>query len=221
MHEKSPILEATPRERLGSRYTRRLRAQGRLPAIVYGHKIEPTPISLDIKKALGHIEAGEKVFRMEIEGSSGEQVVLLKDVQFDYLGTNVIHADFARVNLDERVRTRVHINLVGEAVGLKEVGAILMHPHNEIDIECRVAEIPDAIDVDISALELNKTFVAGDVNLPLEDMKLISDSSMGLAQIVLQAAAKSAESDEVEAEEGEEPGVVGETTEEEKEESSE
>ena len=221
MHENSPILEATPRERLGSRYTRRLRAQGRLPAIVYGHKIEPTPISLDIKDALGYIEAGEKVFRMAIEGSSDEQIVLLKDVQFDYLGTNVIHADFARVNLDERVRTRVHINLVGEAVGLKEVGAILMHPHNEIDIECRVADIPDAIDVDISALELNKTFVAGDVKLPLEDMKLISDASLGLAQIVLQAAAKSAESDEVEAEEGVEPGVVGETPEEEKEETSE
>lgn len=221
MHEKSPVLEATPRDRLGSRYTRRLRLQGRLPAIVYGHKIEPTPISLDIKVALGHIEAGEKVFRMAIEGASDEQVVLLKGVQFDYLGTNVIHADFARVNLDERVRTRVHINLVGEAVGLKEIGAILMHPHTEIDIECRVADIPDAIDVDISTLELNKTFSAGDVKLPLEDMKLISDVSMSLAQIVLQAAAKSAESDEVEAEEGVEPGVVGETKEDEKEETSE
>jgi large subunit ribosomal protein L25 len=215
MHEKSPILEATTRERLGTRYTKRLRSQGLLPAIVYGHKVEPTPIALEEKSAVGYIEAGEKVFRMAIEGSKDEQVVLLKDVQFDYLGTNVIHADFARVNLDERVQTRVHINLVGEAIGLKEIGAILMHPHNEIEIECKVADIPDAIDVDISTLELNQTFIAGDVSLPVEDMKLISDASMGLAQIVLQAAAKSAESEEVEAEEGAEPGVVGEKKEEE------
>lgn len=210
MHEKSPILEATTRERLGTRYTKRLRSQGLLPAIVYGHKVEPTPIALDEKSAVGLIESGEKVFRMAIKGSEKEQVVLLKDVQFDYLGNNVIHADFARVNLDERVNTRVHINLVGEAIGLKEVGAILMHPHNEIEIECAVADIPDAIDVDISGLELNKTFIAGDVKLPLESMKLLSDASMGLAQIVLQAAAKSAESEDVEAEEGAEPGIVGE-----------
>ncbi len=215
MHEKSPILEATTRERLGTRYTKRLRSQGLLPAIVYGHKIEPTPIALDEKSAVGLIESGEKVFRMAIKGSDKEQVVLLKDVQFDYLGNNVIHADFARVNLDERVNTRVHINLIGEAIGLKEIGAILMHPHNEIEIECAVADIPDAIDVDISGLELNKTFIAGDVKLPLESMKLLSDASMGLAQIGLQAAAKSAESEEVEAEEGAEPGIVGEKKDEE------
>ena len=215
MHEKSPILEATTRERLGTRYTKRLRSQGLLPAIVYGHKVEPTPIALDEKSAVGLIESGEKVFRMATKGSDKEQVVLLKDVQFDYLGNNVIHADFARVNLDERVNTRVHINLIGEAIGLKEIGAILMHPHNEIEIECAVADIPDAIDVDISGLELNKTFIAGDVKLPLDSMKLLSDASMGLAQIVLQAAAKSAESEEVEAEEGAEPGIVGEKKDEE------
>ena len=222
MHENATILEASPRERLGSRYSRRLRTLGRLPAIVYGHKIEPTPISLDRTDACLHIEAGEKVFRIAIDGAAEPQVVLLKEIQFDYLGSNIVHADFARVDLNERVHTRVHIDLIGEAVGLKEIGAILMRPHNEIEIECRVADIPDSIEADISSLELNQTLTAAQIALPVDDMKLLGDAGTAIAQIVLQAAAKSAEAEEVEVEG--EPEVLGdadEKTEETKEEKSE
>src|SRR5689334_12008780 len=103
MHEKSPVLNAKTREKLGTRYTKRVREQGGLPAIVYGHKETPVPVSIDSKEAMSHIHKGEKVFRLQMDGKKEPQIVLLKEVQFDHLGTNVVHADFARVSLTDRV----------------------------------------------------------------------------------------------------------------------
>jgi large subunit ribosomal protein L25 len=111
-------------------------------------------------------------------------MVLLKELQFDYLGTNVVHADFARVDLEERVAVRVPIHLVGEAIGLKSVGAILMHPTNEIEIECKVANLPDYLEVNIAGLEAGGSLHARDIPLPLPTMKLLSDPGLIVAQIV-------------------------------------
>ncbi|MBC7835199.1 MAG: 50S ribosomal protein L25 [Phycisphaerales bacterium] len=185
MHEKNPLLSASKRERLGSRYAQRARAAGHLPAVVYGHGQAPLAVNLPAKETLNHIHKGEKVFTMAIAGED-QTLVLLKDIQFDYLGTNIVHADFARVDLNERIHTRVHINLVGEAVGLKTAGAILMHPTTEIEIECRVTELPDSIEVSITDLDVGHAITAGDVTLPGSGMKLITDVHAILAQIVIQ-----------------------------------
>lgn len=196
MHEKSPMLTAKPRERLGSRYSQRIRSAGGLPAVVYGHGIAPVSITLDFREAVSHMENGEKVFRLAIEGEKTKdegQIVLLKELQFDYLGTHIVHADFARVDLNERVRTRVPIHLVGEPIGLKQAGAILMHPTNEIEIECLVLEIPDFIEIRIDDLDVGHGVSAGQVKLPSASMKLITDSHSMVAQIVVQAEIVTAE----------------------------
>lgn len=189
MHEKQPVLAATKRERLGSRYARRVRAAGKLPAIVYGHGRPPVPIAVDSREVLMHINKGEKVFKLDMPGTADideGQVVLLTDLQFDYLGTNVVHADFVRVDLNQRVHAKVHVNLIGEALGLKTAGAILMHPVTELEIECRVTELPDHVDVDISALDVGQMITAGDVKLPSETMRLLTDPHAVVAHIVVQ-----------------------------------
>lgn len=189
MHEKAPLLKVFPRERLGTRYAARDRAKGLLPGILYGHKQNPVPVSFDAKEAVEHIEAGEKVFRLDFPGKKSQdemQLVLLKDLQFDYLGTTIVHADFSRVDLDERVKTRVHIELTGEAKGLKSAGAILIHPTSEIMIECKVRDIPETIAVNIADLEMGQSVTADKVKLPMADMKLLTDSHAVVAQIVEQ-----------------------------------
>ncbi|MBX3404482.1 MAG: 50S ribosomal protein L25 [Phycisphaeraceae bacterium] len=211
MHEKSPLLTAEKRERIGTRYATRDRKRGRLPAIVYGHGREPLPITLDAHSALGLITKGEKVFRLDFPGhkeADEMQMVLLKDVQFDYMGSRIVHCDFARVDLNERVHTRVHISLVGEARGLKIAGNLLMHPVTEIEIECRVMDIPDHIDVDISNLDEGSVITAGDVKLPQADMKLISDTHGVVAQIVQGVELKAAEATTVAAEGAASPEVL-------------
>lgn len=188
MHEKSPLLKAVVRDRVGSRYAERYRKQGKLPANLYGHGKDPLAIAVDSREALSLFYKGEKVFRLDFPGTKAAdemQMVLLKDVQFDYLGTNIVHADFARVDLNERVKTKVHVTLVGEAIGMKQAGAILMHPVTELEIECRVVDLPDHVEVNIATLELGQTITADKVKLPKDDMKLITDHHAVVAQIVL------------------------------------
>lgn len=203
MHENSPLLKAAKRERLGSRYASRDRAAGRLPAVLFGHGIAPLAITLDNKETVTHIAKGEKVFRLDIPGETkggSEQIVLLKDVQFDYLGTTLVHADFARVDLNERIHTRVAIHLVGDAKGLKTAGAVLMHPTSEIEIECRVIDMPDYIEVSVADLDVDQFISAGQVKLPKEDMKLVSDSHGIVAVVQVQKEVVVAEATAVGAE---------------------
>ncbi|MBL8763586.1 MAG: 50S ribosomal protein L25 [Phycisphaerae bacterium] len=210
MNDKSPVLKATKRDRLGTRYTKRVRKAGGLPAVVYGHGSPPVSITVDAEEVLPHLHKGEKVYRLELAGEQSGQIVLLKELQFDYLGTDIVHADFRRVDLNERVRTRVHVDLQGEAKGLKNAGAILMHPTTELVVECRVTEIPDSIPLDISELDLNGVITAAQVKLPGADMKLITDSHAIIAQIVEQKEEVVAEAAVVATEGGAEPEVIGE-----------
>lgn len=209
MHEKAPVLKAAPRTRLGSRYAARDRAAGRLPGILYGHKQAPLPVTFPSKETIEHIQAGEKVFRVEVEGGQSD-LALLKDLQFDYLGTNIVHADFSRVSLDERVKTRVHIELKGEAKGLKQAGAILIHPTSEIMIECKVRDIPETIAVDVTDLDMDGVITASEVKLPVADMKLLTDGHAVVAQIIEQKEMIVAEATTVAGEAAATPEVIGE-----------
>lgn len=183
MSDQTPTLHARPRERLGSRYAQRVRKSGGLPAVIYGHGIEPVPVTLDAKEALLHIHRGEKVFQLSVDGRAAE-TVLLRDVQFDYLGTNLIHADFSRVDLSERVHVRTHITLVGmgNAPGLRAAGAILVHPTTEIELDVEVAKIPESLEVDISSMQMGDVLHARQVALPA-GMRLLSDPEAVVAQI--------------------------------------
>lgn len=207
MTTQTPSLTANRRDRLGSRYARRYRDQGRLPAVVYGHGTQPLAVVVDARETLRHINKGEKVFTLAIEGESQPQTVLLKDVGFDYLGSNVIHADFTRVDLNERVRTKVHLRLIGDAKGLKVAGNILLHPTNEIEVECRVADLPDHLEVDISELDLGHAITVSEIKLPKADMKLLTDPHAIVAQVVIQHEIKIEEAAVVGAE-GAEPEVI-------------
>ncbi|CAG0948144.1 50S ribosomal protein L25 [Phycisphaerales bacterium] len=191
MHEKSPVINVKKRERLGTRYCDRIRKAGGLPAIVYGHGEQPVPVYVpEARDTVRKITAGEKVFRMSLEGGFSEQVVLIKELQFDYLGTNIVHADFARVDLNERVRAKVPVHLIGEAVGLKQVGAILMHPTSEVEVECRVADLPDFVEVRIDELDVGHAITVAEIKLPGTDMKMLTDKHWMVAQIVIQQEIK-------------------------------
>ena len=195
MHEEAPPLHATMRDRLGSRYSRRVRSAGRLPAVVYGHKQDPVPISIDTREAMRMIGKGERVFTLEVEGGEHE-TVLLKELQYDHLGTNPVHADFARVDLDERVQVSVPIHLVGEAPGLKKAGAIMIHPVTEVELECAVVNLPEYIEVEVTALGVGESIRVSDVPLPKPTMKMLSDPDGDVAHIVIQAAAPETDEEE-------------------------
>ncbi len=202
-------LEVHRRSRTGSRYARREREAGRLPVVLYGHGRDPVSLALNAKEAISFIESGERVFDIELKDEGVSQTVLLKDIQFDYLGTNIIHLDLTRVDLDEVVESAVAVKLVGEAKGLKIPGAVLSSQNSWITVRAMVRSLPEEVEVRIDDLDANETIHAGEISLP-EGVELASDPEDLIAAITVMAEVDlSAEAEEV-ASEAEEPERISE-----------
>lgn len=167
------VLQVEARNKIGSRYAKRERAAGRLPAVMYGHGQPPTHVTVSAHEAIRYIEGGERVFTVQQKGLKDETVIL-KDLQFDYLGTNIVHLDLARVSLDEKIESKVPVKLVGESVGLKKAGAILLHPTPLVTLRCTVLALPDHVDVDITQLDVGHAVSAAEIKLPA-GVELASD----------------------------------------------
>ena len=151
MSKETPVLVAKKRDKLGTRYTRRLRAAGELPANLYGHGSEPLPISLNEHATLYALKKGAHVLALKFEDGATD-TVLVKDLQFGYLGDNVIHMDLARVNLDEVVTVKVHLSFIGQPEAAKKPGAIIVYDMPDIEVSCKVRDIPEEIKTDLSQL---------------------------------------------------------------------
>ena len=164
MAYETPTIVASRRERTGSRYAQRLRKDGRLPAVIYGHKTDPVAVSIDQKEILTYVQHGTHVMKVDIEGGPTE-TCLVKDLQYGYLGDNVVHVDFARVNLKEEVTVRVHLDFVGTPEEVHHAGAILNHNHTELTVTCKVSDIPESIRVDQTKME-GMQLTAGEIELP-------------------------------------------------------
>jgi large subunit ribosomal protein L25 len=167
MSQDRPTIAAATRERMGSRYAQRLRRDGRMPVVVYGHGMDPTHVSVDRKEVLGHIDHGVHLLDIAKEGADTE-TCLIKDVQYDYLGTNIIHIDLTRVDLSEVVTVMVPIIFAGEedSPGAKASGSIVEHLLTDLAIHVRADSIPDSVTIDISTLDVGQSFQIKDLDLP-------------------------------------------------------
>ncbi len=201
-----PKLAAEMRNQTGSRPTTRLRESGQLPAVIYGHKQETIHVSVDAKEMLELLHRNTHV--LEIVSESSAESCLIKQVQWDHLGAQIIHVDLARVDLTERVRTHVILELTGDPIGLKESGAFLEQHHPQIEVECQAAAIPDQLTADISELDAGKPLTAAELSLP-DDIGCTLPPETILASISTSVEEPDdAESVEAEAAENE-PEVIG------------
>jgi large subunit ribosomal protein L25 len=209
--EKSLLLKAQKREKTGSRSAAKVREEGRIPAIIYGHKKEPVAVSLDMHDLVEGMHHGHRLIDVQI-GRKREKV-LVKDLQYDHLGKDILHVDLIRVDVREMVRVSVPVELKGTAEGTHEGGIIEEHVA-QLEVECKVTDIPEAIVVSVKDVGVGDTLHADDIELP-DGVKLVSDPSTLLVTCSLVAAAKSTE--ELEAEMPAAPEVIAETKEAEKE----
>jgi len=214
-----PTLTAKTRDRLGTRHARRVRQAGGLPCILYGHGEAPLPLALDHKETVKHLTLGEKVFSVKIDDVGAMETVFVKDVQFDFLGTGVVHVDLTRVNLEEEIETDIRVRLVGDAKGLDEPGASMLHPNSAITIRCKVKDIVDHFDLSVEDLEVGHALHASDVKLP-PGFTLVSDPEDVLATIQIMQEEPEAEETEATGEAAE-PEVLTKAKEEEDKESEE
>lgn len=204
-------LKATVREETGKGVARKLRRDGLIPAVVYGKTRNPQPLIVN-PEDLKHKMSGNAIFDMVLEGGEAEEkeTVMIKEVQKDPIKGNLIHLDFQHISMDEKITISVVINLVGDAPGVSD-GGVLQQLLRELDIECLPLDIPNAIEVDVSNLEINNSLMVSDIEVP-ENIDVVTPLDETVVTIVVPT-------EEVEEEETEEefvePEVIGETKEEE------
>jgi len=213
--EETLLLKAEIREHTGSKAVRKVRQRGRVPAIVYGHKQKPVAISFDEHDFVEGLHHGHRLIDVQV-GRKKEKMIV-KELQYDHLGRNVIHADLMRVNITETIKVSVPIELKGTAAGTHEGGIIDEHVDN-LEVECKVTDIPETIVISVKDVKVGDVLHAGDIELP-ENVKLASPPETLLVACHLVAAAQTAE--EVEEEMPTAPEVIGEAKEPEGEEASE
>jgi len=197
-----PTIKAQVRERTGTRYAARTRAQGKLPAVIYGHKKDPVHIAVDAKELTELLHHNAHLIDVDVAGKS--EPCLVKDIQWDYLGRNLIHVDLARVDLSEEVQVEVEVELTGQAVGLKEVGALLEQSSNTIQVKCRADAIPERLTHDVSEMTVGDSLLVSGLTLPA-GVTAVNDPD----SLVAHLSVTKVQAEEEEAVEGEEqPEVI-------------
>jgi len=193
-------IKGKKREVFGKNASRRLRREGKVPAILYGPAAENVSLSLD-KKDLFDIlrsETGENtIFKVSFD--SQVQDVMIKDLQKDPSSDELLHVDLILIAMDKEIRVEVPVVLVGEAVGVKSEGGFVDFGLRELEIECLPKDIPEHIAVDLTDLHLHQSIKVEEITPP-EGVTFISEPDSVIAMIQAQAKEEEVVEEELEEE---------------------
>ncbi|MFN8188551.1 MAG: 50S ribosomal protein L25 [Gaiellales bacterium] len=191
-------LVVQPRDRLGSRETRRLRRNGRIPGILYGSG-EPRAFSVDqleLRRALTGGHGFHQILDVVLEGQAKPHHAILKEYQLDPLRSTLTHVDLHEVRLDRPIQTQVAIELIGTPVGVT-MGGLLQQILRETAVEALPASIPERLELDVSALEIGDALRLSDVVAPAS-VTLLDDPASVVASVVTSRRALSEEEEAAE-----------------------
>jgi large subunit ribosomal protein L25 len=211
------VLKAQTRDGRGKGDARKLRAQGMVPGVLYGHGVEPVAISLSSKDLLHFFHANHgaaTVVDLEVDGK--KHMAIPREIQQDHLHGRYVHIDFLAVRRDEKVKMSVEIHEVGEAPGVK-TGGVIEHHLRDVEIECLPGDVPEQITADVGSLELGDMLRLGDIPAP-SGVTFLTDPETPVISVVTPAALRTEadlllpgeEAPEAAAEGVEEPAAEGE-----------
>jgi len=193
------VINAEKRDVVGKK-VRKLRREGKAPAVIYGSDLGSLPITLDMRETTNTLNkvSSSAILTINVEGT--EYAALVREIQQDYLKNTLIHVDFLAVSMKEKLRTDVSISLVGDAPVLEEFSAIVMSGVDVIEVECFPQDLPGVIEVDISSLtELGQAIYVKDIPA-IADVDFLTDPE---ELVAVASAIKEEVVEEEELEEGE------------------
>ena len=198
------VIESRRRWDLGKNGSRRLRREGWVPAIVYGHGEDPVPVAV-IRKELDrllHQPGGRNhIYQINLDEKNRKDV-LIKDFQLDPVRDELTHIDFIMVGKKQIVEVKVPLELEGVPLGVKNAGGILVPLHRELSVECLPQDIPDSLVLDVSALELNDHLKVKDIPVS-KKVRILLDGEITVVAVEPTRTAVSKATAETEAEEAE------------------
>ena len=177
-------LEVQERPQLGSAATRRLRKQGLIPGVIYGHGKEPRAFAVEereLRRALTGAHGLHAILDVKLEGESNARASVLKDYQRDRVRDRVVHIDLLEVSLDETIQSQVTIELHGESPGVKQ-GGVLSHALYMVSLEAKPLEIPEHVPVDISGLNMGESLRVADLPA-IEGVTYLDDPETVVASV--------------------------------------
>ena len=199
----SEVLKVETRETRGKRGARRLRHAGKIPAVLYGHNEASVSLSLSYDQLRTALRHGAHL--VQLSGAVSDSA-LLKDIQWDPYGINVLHVDLVRVDAHETVTVTLAVELRGDCAGTHH-GGVIDHQMHELQIECPASAIPEKLVVTINQLEVGQQITVSDVELPAKVTAVAEPDA-----VIVACVEPAAEQEEVEAAvlAGEsEPEVIG------------
>ena len=192
-------LNVSVREGKGTSFARKLRLENKVPAVLYHSGVEGTSLSVEKNELYKALKTGQFIF--EIKVGDKEQFVLVKEVQYHPVTDEIIHVDFQQVKEDQKISLEVPLRTEGESEGVK-LGGILVQLLNVVTINCKPSNVPEALSVDVSDLEMNSSLFVKDIILP-DDVEMVTAED--IAVVSVQEPKKEEEVVEEVFEEGEEP----------------
>jgi large subunit ribosomal protein L25 len=193
MAEQTELLVAQ-REMVG-KAAKRLRNAGLIPANIYGHKEESQAVQVDAAafEALRRAHKTSGIITLRMGSRSKPQTALVRQVQRNPINGKILHIDFFRVSLTDRVVMKIPLHFVGEAPGVRDEDGVLLHLLDALEVECAAQDIVNAFDVDVTSLaHIDDTLHASDVVLP-QGFKLITDPEEAIAKVAATRAEKAEE----------------------------
>jgi large subunit ribosomal protein L25 len=167
----------------GTRVVQRMRKKGQIPGVIYGHKQAVVPIVVARDDVLRMIKTPGRLADLDVSGTA--ETVLIRDVQWDHFGKEILHLDFARVSAEEIIETEVSVEIRGVPAGIA-AGGVLEHLVHTLRITCKAGAIPDSIKMDVSHLQVDEGVHVRDLALP-PDVTVKSDADLLLAHVVIRA----------------------------------
>lgn len=201
----SVVLVAQTRTVQGTRAARRLRKQGLVPAVIYGHKEKTVAVTLPVDEVGKVIRHGIHV--VDVQSDQKVEKALIREVQWDHLGKEILHVDFARVAADERIVVSVPLEIRGTPQGIG-AGAVLDQPMHSLAVECLAISIPESIRVNVGELQIGHVVHVRDLVLP-PGVKPMADGDAVVVQLKAALVEAEAPAAPVEAAEQAEPEVIG------------
>lgn len=156
-------LAASVRDQKGTRAVERLRRQGRVPGVIYGHEQETVSLAVGAEELAAVVRHGVRVVDVEYNGKA--EKALIRELQWDTFGQEILHFDLTRVSAGERIEIQVPIELRGTPRGVKEGGVVEQALH-ELSIECPATEVPSEIRLTVNDLGLGESLHVSDLSLP-------------------------------------------------------
>src|SRR2546423_8457410 len=175
-------LSASPRQATGKGAARQARFRGRVPAVIYGHGRDTQPLELEAKaleKALTGVEPASTIIDLAVDGKTVK--TLIREIQRHPIRPDIIHVDFYEIHASEKVKLKVPVHLVGNPDGVRNAGGVLDQVTREVEIEVLPADIPDRVELDVTALKIGDSLHVRELTIP--NAKILTDADLTIATV--------------------------------------